>query len=142
MNGPDPIESLEQLAQRVNAVAGQTGVDAYFEFDGTLTLRNSIATQQSAAIVFGPEQGAIASLSGQVNPRLVIEAQRNAGDLETREVALTLGANGSFKDLAKLGMPGAVVMMKRPKISLFSQRVPWALRRKLQQALSRANLIH
>ena len=110
VNGPDPIESLEQLAQRVNAVAGQTGVDAYLEFDGTLTLRNSIATQQGAAIVFGPEQGAIASLSGQVNPRLVIEAQRNAGDLETREVALTLGANGSFKDLAKLGMPGAVVI--------------------------------
>ena len=110
VNGPDPIESLEQLAQSVNAVAGQTGVEAYLEFDGTLTLRNNDATQQGAPIVFGPEPGAIASLNGQVNPRLVIEAQRTAGDLETLEVALTLGANGSFKDLAKLGMPGAVVI--------------------------------
>ena len=110
VNGPDPIESLEQLAQSVNAVAGQTGVEAYLEFDGTLTLRNNDATQQGAPIVFGPELSAIASLNGQVNPRLVIEAQRNAGDLETLEVALTLGANGSFKDLAKLGMPGALVI--------------------------------
>ena len=110
VNGPDPIESLEQLAQSVNAVAGQTDVEAYLEFDGTLTLRNNDANQQGAPIVFGPELGAIASLNGQVNPRLVIEAQRTAGDLETLEVALTLGANGSFKDLAKLGMPGAVVL--------------------------------
>ena len=103
VNGPDPIESLEQLAQSVNAVAEQTGVEAYLESDGTLTLRNNDATQQGAPIVFGPELGAIASLNGQLNPRLVIEAQRTAGDLETLEVALTLGANGSFKDWQNWG---------------------------------------
>jgi flagellar hook-associated protein FlgK len=110
VNGPDPIESLDDLAQLVNAAIAETGVEAYQAFDGSLTLRNAAGDQQGAPIVFGAEDGAIASLSGQVNPRLVIEAQRTAEDLETKEVALTLGANGSFKDLAKLGMPGAIVI--------------------------------
>ena len=110
VNGPDPIESLDQLAELVNAVAAVTGVEAFRAFDGSLTLRNAAADQQGAPIVFGQDVGAVASLSGQVNPRLVIEAQRAAGDLGAKEVALTLGATGSFKDLAKLGMPGAIVI--------------------------------
>ncbi|NCF33317.1 MAG: flagellar hook-associated protein FlgK [Proteobacteria bacterium] len=110
VNGPEPIESLDDLAQLVNAAIAETGVEAYQAFDGSLTLRNAAGDQQGAPIIFGAGDGAIASLSGQVNPRLVIEAQRTAEDLEIKEVALTLGANGSFKDLAKLGMPGAIVI--------------------------------
>ena len=63
--------------------------------------------------MFGAEPGAIATLSGVVNPRLIIEAQRGAGDLGDKEVALTLGATGSFKDLSVLGMRGEIVIDKR-----------------------------
>ena len=40
VNGPDPIDSLEQLAQLVNNASAGTGVEAYKDFDGTLVLRN------------------------------------------------------------------------------------------------------
>ena len=110
VNGPDPIDSLEQLAQLVNNVSAGTGVEAYKDFDGTLVLRNVGGDRQGEPIVFGAEPGAIATLSGVVNPRLIIEAQRGAGDLGDKEVALTLGATGSFKDLSVLGMRGEIVI--------------------------------
>ena len=55
VNGPDPIDSLEQLAQVVNNASAETGVEAYKDFDGTLVLRNVGADRQGEPIVFGAE---------------------------------------------------------------------------------------
>ena len=110
VNQLEPIESLDQLAELVNNANALTGVEAYKDFDGSLVLRNTGADKQGDAIIFGAEPGAIANLSGAVNPRLIIEAQRGAGDLGDKQVALTLGANGSFKDLSVLGMRGEIAI--------------------------------
>ena len=110
VNQLEPIESLDQLARLVNDTNALTGVEAYQDFDGSLVLRNTGADRQGDPIVFGAEPGAIANLSGTVNPRLTLEAQRGAGDLEDKEVALTLGATGSFKDLSVLGMRGEIAI--------------------------------
>ena len=71
-----------------------------------------------------------------MNPRLIIEAQRGAGDLGDKEVALTLGATGSFKDLSVLGMRGEIVIdeaLTEDLIIFLPER--WAPMHKLQPAM-------
>ena len=110
VNEIEPIASLDALELLINDSSLATGVEAFMGFDGNLILRNAGADRQGEPIVFGADPAAITTLGGAVNPRLIVEAQRGAGDLEDKEVALTLGATGSFKDLSVLGMRGEIAI--------------------------------
>ena len=93
--------TISELANKINASTGTTGVVAGEDANNRLTLKN-IAGNESNTIALGASAGVL-TVTGDVRASIKVEATRAAGDLTNKVVSLARNANGTSDELAVLG---------------------------------------
>ena len=93
--------TISELANKINASTGTTGVVAGEDANNRLTLKN-IAGFESNTIALGASAGVL-TVTGDVRASIKVEATRAAGDLTNKVVSLARNANGTSDELAVLG---------------------------------------
>ena len=93
--------TISELANKINASTGTTGVVAGEDANNRLTLKN-IAGNESNTIALGASAGVL-TVTGDVRASIKVEATRAAGDLTNKVVSLARNSNGTSDELAVLG---------------------------------------
>ena len=93
--------TISELANKINASTGTTGVVAGEDANNRLTLKN-IAGNESNTIALGASAGVL-TVTGDVRASIKVGATRAAGDLTNKVVSLARNANGTSDELAVLG---------------------------------------
>ena len=93
--------TISELANKINASTGTTGVVAGEDANNRLTLKN-IAGKESNTIALGASAGVL-TVTGDVRASIKVEATRGSGDLTNKVVSLARNANGTSNELAVLG---------------------------------------
>ena len=93
--------TISELANKINASTGTTGVVAGEDANNRLTLKN-IAGNESNTIALGASAGVL-TVTGDVRASIKVEATRASGDLTNKTVSLARNANGTSDELAVLG---------------------------------------
>jgi flagellar hook-associated protein 1 FlgK len=93
--------TISELANKINASTGTTGVVAGEDANNRLTLKN-IAGNESNTIALGASAGVL-TVTGDVRASIKVEATRAAGDLTNKVVSLARNSDGTSDELAVLG---------------------------------------
>lgn len=93
--------TISELANKINASTGSTGVVAGEDANNRLTLKN-ISGNESNTIALGASAGVL-TVTGDVRASIKVEATRASGDLTNKTVSLARNANGTSDELAVLG---------------------------------------
>ena len=93
--------TISELANKINASTGTTGVVAGEDANNRLTLKN-IAGNEANTIALGTSAGVL-TVTGDVRASIKVEATRASGDLTNKIVSLARNANGTSDELAVLG---------------------------------------
>ena len=112
INGSDvdlsgSVSSAAELTNRINAISQTTKVFAQIGANGEFLLQN-LSGFEANPITISSGTNVLRGISGKHEPSIVIEATRSSGDLNAKEVALTVKGSGSATDMAKLGFETSI----------------------------------
>jgi flagellar hook-associated protein FlgK len=93
--------TISELANKINARTGTTGVVAGEDANNRLTLKN-IAGNEPNTIALGASAGVL-TVTGDFRASVKVEATRTSGDLTDKVVSLARNASGTSDELAVLG---------------------------------------
>ena len=112
INGSDvdlsgSVSSAAELTNRINAISQTTKVFAQIGANGEFLLQN-LSGFEANPITISSGTNVLRGISANDEPSIVIEATRSSGDLNAKEVALTVKGSGSATDMAKLGFETSI----------------------------------